>query len=125
MKISKKTQYGLRALVYLAKNDFASIKKISQAENIPFYYLEKIFSDLESSGLVKSKKGTLGGYSLNKKNIKLSHVFQALGEKMILVDCLEKKCFQEKTCLTRFIWLNLYQRQKKYIDSIKLKDLIK
>ncbi len=69
MKISKKIQYGLRALVYLANNGFSSIRKISEAEKIPYYYLEKIFANLENSGLVKSKKGALGGYSLSKKNI--------------------------------------------------------
>ncbi|MDD5606811.1 MAG: Rrf2 family transcriptional regulator [Candidatus Pacebacteria bacterium] len=125
MKISKKTQYGLRALVFLAKNGFSSIKRIAQAENIPYYYLEKIFSDLENSGLVKSKKGSLGGYFLKKKKIKLNDIFEALGEKMILVDCLKQKCCQEKTCLTKSIWQNLYQKQKQYIDSISLTDLIK
>ncbi len=126
MKISKKTQYGLRALVFLAKNDFSSIRKISEKENIPYYFLEKIFTDLEKSGLVASKKGSQGGYSLKNKDIKLIDVLNALGEKISLVDCLQKnnKCFKEKECETRKIWLNLHKKQKEYFNSINLKDLI-
>ncbi len=127
MKISKKTQYGLRALVYLAQNNFSSIKKIATEEKIPYYYLEKIFSQLEKANIIKGKKGALGGYSLVKKNIKLNEIFQALDEKMLLVSCLDKnnKCFKEKTCLTKKLWQNLQKKQQDYFNSITLKDLIK
>ena len=71
MQISKKSQYGLRALVYLAKeassDTVCSIKEISKAEDIPFDFLEKILSELEKEDLVKAKKGAQGGYFLNKK----------------------------------------------------------
>jgi len=60
MKISKKSQYGLRAMVYLAKNfgkkKRLSLKEISEKENIPFDFLEKIMSQLEKVKLVLSSK---------------------------------------------------------------------
>lgn len=124
MRISKKTQYGLRALVYLAQKGFASIREISKEERIPYYYLEKIFNELEKAELVLSKKGSLGGYSLKKKKIKLSDLFEALGEKTFLVDCFEKRCFKEKKCLTKKIWRNLQKKQDDYFNSITVQDLL-
>ena len=60
MQISKKSQYGMRAMVLLAKNYkskcFLSLKDISQKENISFNFLEKIVSQLEKAKLVKGKK---------------------------------------------------------------------
>ena len=54
MKISKKAQYGLRAMVYLAKNSLKDkvcpTREISEKENIPFDYLEKIIVELEKAG---------------------------------------------------------------------------
>ena len=48
MQISIKARYGLRAMVYLAKvGRTCSVKEISQKENIPFDFLEKIISRLE------------------------------------------------------------------------------
>ena len=58
MRFSTKSQYGLRALVLLAKNQkVLSLKEISQKEGIPFDYLEKIFSKLKKAKIVGAKKG--------------------------------------------------------------------
>ena len=66
MKISKRSQYGLRAMVYLAsvfkqKKKIRPLKEISQKENISFDYLEKIVAQLEKKGLVGAKRGVGGG----------------------------------------------------------------
>ena len=70
MRVSKKTQYGLRAMVYLAKysskEKICPLKEISQKEDIPFDFLEKIISELQTARLVKAKKGVQGGYFLTK-----------------------------------------------------------
>ena len=67
MKFSKKTQYGLRAMVYLTeayknKKRICSLKEISENENISFSYLEKILLKLEKQGLISSRRGSMGGY---------------------------------------------------------------
>jgi len=73
MKISKKAQYGLRAMVYLAKNKerVVSLKEIAESEKISVDFLEKIIKDLHEAKLVKSKKGAGGGYLLAKKAEKI------------------------------------------------------
>ena len=81
LKISTKSQYGLRAIVYLAtsKEKINPLRAISKKEGISFDYLEKILSKLEKTGLVKAKKGVLGGYFLAKtpKKIKIAEILKA------------------------------------------------
>lgn len=131
MKISKKTQYGLRAMIFLAskENEFHSLREISIKEGIPFNYLEKICSQLEKNKLLDSRKGVNGGYkiSMSPKKIKVGSVMRALEEKISLVDCIDSSCFCErkKNCLTIKAWLKLQCSIEKTIDSISLYDLLK
>jgi Rrf2 family protein len=125
MKISKKSQYGLRSLVLLAKKDFLPLRVISEKENIPFDYLEKIFSKLEKNHLVQSKKGSQGGYSLarNSKKITVGQIIRALEGEIVLVECIG--CSRKKSCPTINVWEKLQDSLEKTIDSITLKELIK
>lgn len=70
MKFSTKSTYGIRAMINLAKNSKGgslSLAKIAQDEKISLGYLERLFSKLKKAGLVKSERGTHGGYSLTRK----------------------------------------------------------
>ena len=129
MRISKKSQYALRSLVCLSKTDgFLSLKSISEKEKISFDYLEKIFSKLEKDGLVKSKRGVSGGYSLAKKpeDIRIGEVLRSLEGEIALVECMgSKHCSRKKDCPTIGVWQKLQDSLEKTIDSIRLKDLIK
>jgi len=135
MKFSKRTQYGLRAVVYLArsrfKNKICPLKKISQDEGIPFDFLEKIFSKLGKSNLVKAKKGVQGGYFLAKspQKIKISQIIKILEGEMAPVFCLIKErkffCPREKKCLTKNLWRKIQKTLNSTLNSITLADLIK
>ena len=131
MRISKKTQYGLRALVYLAnprlKNKICPLKKISEDENIPFNFLEKIFSKLEKANLINAKKGVQGGYFLAKKpeKIKIGEITEALEEKINLVKCFQYYCPREKKCLTKNFWQKLDKAVNSALNSVTLANLIR
>jgi Rrf2 family protein len=129
MKISKKTQYGLRAMVFLAKNErkVLPLSDISRKEKIPFHFLEKIILRLEKFGLVKAKKGFGGGYFLAKRpeKIKVGEIIFALEGKTSLVKCLESFCPLEKKCLTKNFWQKLNKTINSALNSINLADLIK
>ncbi len=130
MRISKKSQYGLRSLVCLAKDNerFLSLRTISEKEKIPFDYLEKIFSRLEKKGLLKSKKGIYGGYALakNSKKITIGEILEALEGRITLVECMgAKTCSRKKSCPTRGVWKKIQDSLQKTINSITLEDLIK
>ncbi len=129
MKITKKTQYGLRALLWLgqSKKTFLSLREIAEGESIPFDYLEKVFSQLEKAGLVKSKKGIQGGYSLARspKKIGLAEIMKALEKKMLLVECLDKKslCPRKRSCRSAKAWVKIQNSLEKTINSITLNNL--
>ena len=129
MRISTKSQYGLRAMVYLAKQKekICSLKEISKKEGIPFDYLEKIFSKLKKSGLVKAKKGVGGGYFLTKKpkKIRIGEIIKALEGNLVLVNCLGYFCPREKKCLSKKFWQKLNNSINLTFNSITLAELIK
>jgi Rrf2 family cysteine metabolism transcriptional repressor len=127
-KVSKKTEYGLRAMIYLArqkKNEVRSIKDISRKEGISFDFLEKIISQLQSAGILKSKKGIQGGYCLAKpsKSITVAEIAQALEGKISPVSC--SLCRKSKKCLSKNVWDKVKEALFKTLDSITLSDLVK
>ena len=129
MRISTKSQYGLRAMVYLAKQKgkVSPLKEISKKEDIPFDYLEKIFSKLEKSGLIKAKKGVGGGYFLIRKpkKIRIGQIIKALEGELVLVNCLRYFCPKEKKCLSKKFWQKLNNSINLTLNSITLEELIK
>jgi len=133
MKLSTRTQYGLRALVYLAKKDkkICSLKEISEKEGIPFDYLEKIISRLIKNGFIESKKGISGGYLLAKrpKQINVGEVVNVLEGNMSLVSCMSGinkiSCSRERQCLTKSLWQKIQNAIVKTLEKITLADLLK
>lgn len=134
MKISKKAQYGLTAMVHLAQNHAyrqagknkkaVSIRQISNIERVPFAFLNQIFSHLEKAGLVRGKHGANGGYFLEKSAGKIS-VLDVVG---ILEDINTVKCGlcpKSKKCLTKTVWRKVDRAIDKTLSSIKLEDLVK
>lgn len=129
IKISKKAKYGLRVMIYLAKNKgrICSTREISQKEKIPFDYLEKIFSELKKAKLVTAKKGVKGGYFLakNPKEIKIAEIIKVLEGERPLVECLKYSCQREKSCLAKKFWKRLNKVFANFSNSISLATLIK
>jgi len=135
MKFSTKSQYGLRAMVYLAKvfddGEAHPLKKIAQQERISFDYLEKIISQLEKEKLVNSKRGVTGGYFLAKppSKMKVGEIIRVLESSTSSVKCTGKKgkyvCPMEKCCLAKSFWKKIQKTLNTALDSMTLADLIK
>jgi len=127
MKVLKKAEYGLRAMIHLAKNHnkkIISIREISNGEGIPFEFLGKIFLDLEKAKLVKARHGVNGGYSLARRPEKITVIdIVSLLENINAVNCAF--CPKEKKCLTKNVWAKVDKAVNKALGSITLKDLIK
>ena len=67
MQISRRADYGLRAVIYLADQEpgkCSSIAEIAKRQGVPKKFLEKIIQDLVRRGLISSKRGSTGGYML-------------------------------------------------------------
>jgi Rrf2 family protein len=70
MRISRRAEYALRALLLIAKDQkekVHQIQELSERGNIPVKFLEQILLSLRNEGLLTSKRGVGGGYSLRKR----------------------------------------------------------
>ncbi|HUX92902.1 MAG TPA: Rrf2 family transcriptional regulator [Ignavibacteriaceae bacterium] len=90
---SKKCEYGLQAVLYLAaRNETDSInsEEISSKLNIPKEFISKILQSLTESGLISSKKGKNGGFSLAKdpSKIRLIDIVSAIDGMDMFNNCV-------------------------------------
>lgn len=133
MKLSTKTRYGVRALfdmAYHAGTLPVQIKDISRRQAISPRYLEQIFQDLKKAGLLRSRRGPQGGYSLarNPEEITLQQIVSATEGRTSLVDCTSDKkgrkaCAFDNLCVTQGVWREAARRLDDYFASVSLKDL--
>ena len=75
MQISRRVDYGLRAVLYLSVQDpekWCSKTEIAKQQGVPKKFLDKIIRDLMRCGLIKSKQGACGGYTLNRSPEQIS-----------------------------------------------------
>ena len=75
MKISKKAEYAMRAVIGIARNPRnvpLQISELSNSESIPIKFLEQILLSLKKAGILRSKRGANGGYSLEKNPSEIS-----------------------------------------------------
>ena len=91
MQLSKKSRYGLRALIYLAsspRGHYVSLGSIAKAGDIPPQFLEQVFAALRRAGLVKGLKGPSGGYRLamEPKDITVHDVLSVLEGSYLIAD---------------------------------------
>ena len=133
MKLTSKGRYAVMALADLAKFNSmnpVSLRDISLRQGISLDFLEQIFSKLKKNNIVKSIRGTHGGYILNKnpKEIKLANIFNAVDEKIKTVQCKKesKRGCNGKTskCITHNLWDELEIHINDFFEQKNLKDLI-
>ena len=134
MKLTTKGRYAVMALADLAGFDRQNpvpLRDISLRQNISLVYLEQIFSKLKRNNIVKSIRGSSGGYILNKEpeHIKLSNIFLAVNEQVKTVQCKKeskKGCNGKSTkCITHYLWDDLEMHINDFFDKKNLADLLK
>ena len=128
LTISKKTRYGLRAMLYLARQDqLVSSTEIAQAEGIPHQFLEQIIGRLRQAQLVKSERGAQGGFTLalDKKQISMGQIVKLLEDEVQLADCLgDQLCCREAHCSAKTAWSQVQQQLIQTMNQISLADLL-
>ena len=134
MKLTSKGRYAVMALIDLARFDNinpVSLRDISLRQGISLDYLEQIFSKLRKNQIVKSIRGTQGGYVLSKKpnEIKLNNIFHAVDEKVKTVKCnkeSKKGCNGKASkCITHDLWDELETHINTFFEKKSLEDLLK
>jgi Rrf2 family protein len=113
--LSRKTQYTLRALYSLARSYGTGptlIAKIAKEESIPQDFLETILLNLKREGLVESKKGKGGGYSLSQppESVTLGSVIRLTEGPLAPLPCASETAFRKcdecvdiRSCGTRMV----------------------
>ena len=133
MKLNTKSRYAVMALADMSKfpiNNPVSLRDISLRQSISLLYLEQIFLKLKKNEIVKSVRGTNGGYVLRRdpKNIKLSEIFQAVDQKVKTVGCKKdsKKGCNGKSikCITHDLWAELEHHIMHFFEKNTLRDLV-
>jgi Rrf2 family protein len=104
MRFSKKSEYALRALIELTahyKRTLLQRHDIAERQNIPVEFLEQILLTLKNAGLLASKRGVSGGYTLIKppNEITLGQVIRLLDGPLAPIPCVSKTAYQKcKDC---------------------------
>jgi Rrf2 family transcriptional regulator, iron-sulfur cluster assembly transcription factor len=133
MKLSTKGRYAVMAMADLATNKDlkpVSLKAIAVRQNISLSYLEQLFLKLKNNNLVKSVRGSQGGYVLEKKakDIKLSSIIFAVNEEVRTLNCKKdskKGCGGRSVkCITHNLWDDLEKHINGFFESKNLNDLV-
>src|SRR5215207_3436449 len=102
MRLSKKAEYGLRALVAIARQPRRSwsIQELAAQERIPIKFLEQILLSLRHAGILSSKRGVGGGYTLVRaaEEIRLGDVITVFDGPLAPIPCSVSKPTEPCTC---------------------------
>ncbi len=130
MQITRSEEYGLRGLVFLAKQPpekVTLVSEVSRGQNIPEAFLAKIFQRLSKAGVLRSVRGAKGGFKLKKPahQITMREIMEALEGPIALNRCLLRKgeCEVEKICPLHPVWEEVQQRFLEVLDSTTMEDL--
>ncbi|MCL2068599.1 MAG: Rrf2 family transcriptional regulator [Oscillospiraceae bacterium] len=132
MRISTKGRYALRMMIDIAqhgKDGWITIKDISERQGISVKYLEQIVPNLKRSGLLRSERGSSGGYALARMpgEYTVGEILRVIEGKLAPVACLEdeiNQCSRKEFCKTLAFWEGLYKVIDDYTDSVTLQNFI-
>lgn len=140
MRISKRGEYGLRAMISLAESaeksdapQMMQIKDIALRENISTKFLEQILLTLKNAGLLHSKMGIGGGYYLARSasEITLGQIFRVLDGPVAPVKCVSQMAYEpcgcpdEETCGLRLVMGDVRNAIADILDNTSLADVTK
>lgn len=155
MMFSTKAEYGIRVLAHLARAaDSAdlemagangpaadapiSLASIAEAEGLPLAYLEHLAARLRRAGLVESRRGARGGYSLARpaESITMAEVVQALEGEIAPIECVTEGsdgvlvCDRDgepghDPCPTKLLWTRVQGSIVRTLKDMTLADLVR
>jgi Rrf2 family protein len=131
---STKAEYGVRVMTHLANTDGAApvpLGSIAEAEGLPLAYLEHLVQRLRKEGLVESRRGAHGGYTLARPatEITMAEIVTALEGNLAPIECItpEGMCHRETAgeapCPTKLLWTRVQGSIVRTLTEMKLSDL--
>lgn len=128
MKLTTRGHYSVKALLVLSlqsSNSPMSVKQIADKQDLPAPYLEKLLIEMRKAGLVKSIRGSQGGYqlALHPSKISLGQILEAVGETIEPLSQLNPDATIAEDWVTFNLWQRLHEKLKEALYSITLADL--
>ena len=132
MNVSTKSEYGLRALIYLASSperDAIPAREISEKWNVPVKYLEQILKTLKDAGIISGQVGPGGGYRLTRPAalITAGEVIRILDGRLAPMGCVStyeyEPCEFEPACGLRNLWMRARDAINGVLDQTTIADL--
>jgi len=135
--ISKRTQYGLKAVIALAQHYGEGpvlIASVATEQAIPLKFLEGILLDLKARGVLESKKGKGGGYQFSRppSTITIGSIIRLLEGPLAPLSCASETAFKAceecqdvEHCSTRIIMRQVRDAIADVLDKTTLADLIR
>ena len=137
MKLSKRSEYALRALIDLGIASelgwpMLQASQLAAKERLPIKFLEQIFTQLKTAGYVKSKRGKLGGYSLARRmdQIQFGAVIRLIDGPLAPIRCVSQtayarcSCPDEAHCGLRMLMLDVRNAIARLLDRYTLADIV-
>ncbi|CAN5538831.1 RrF2 family transcriptional regulator [soil metagenome] len=132
MKISTRTEYGIRVLVALARtsdDQHLSLSEIAKREKLPHAYLEQIVGDLRRAGLLTATRGQSGGYRLARpaSEIAMTEVVRALEGPLLEMPCAGaedlEQCDRPQPCSVHEVFQRVYESLSASLGATSLADV--
>jgi Rrf2 family protein len=134
MRLSRRSEYGLRALTDLVRSGGSAtipLATLAERNNLPPKFLEQIMSTLKHGGIVRTQLGAHGGYSMadDPAKVSLGRVIRLLDGALAPVSCVSLRYYQscscpdEATCPLRDVMLDLRDAMLAILDDQTLADL--
>lgn len=129
MKISTRTEYGIRVLLTLARTEgdgCLSLTEIAKREKLPHAYLEQLVGDLRRAGLVSATRGQSGGYRLARPaaEIAMTDAVRALDGPLLEMPCAGAEdlehCDRPQPCSVHDIFQRVYESLSQSLGATSL-----
>jgi Rrf2 family cysteine metabolism transcriptional repressor len=140
MMFSTKAEYGVRVMAHLARREDdspVSLGSIAEDEGLPLAYLEHLVQRLRRAGLVESRRGAHGGYSLARPaaDVTMAEVVEALEGVIAPIECITASpdgalvCAREgdpghDPCPTKLLWTRVQGSIVRTLRDLTLADLV-
>jgi len=129
LRLSKQTEYGLRAVVQLARmgpREFIQSRDLSQSEDMPNKFLEAILLALRRGGFLESKVGREGGYRLARpaRDIRVGDLIRRLEGRLTIREGRAASDISPGEVAVRFLNEQLTQATDDVLDKLTLEELL-
>lgn len=130
MELTRKGEYAIRGIVFLATqppDQICLLSDIASAVDVPQTFLAKIFQQFSKIGLVKSYRGTGGGFVLGRPpgKITLLEVVEAVEGPIVPNRCVtgEGECSRSAVCNVHPVWVSVQDQVREILAKVTLKSL--